>query len=219
VERDPSTTVRNSLPRGWTWGVFIPQGPRNATVVERPICVRKGNVSTLAAFFLPPNSPAAGTAVLKSKMRFFLRSSPDLRTTFLASGSSGLVAKRIFMRSTAVTLVRRSSASCLTSLAFAAAAEAAAASTVMTGAGALDLEGVYAAMLMLVDLETMVLIVLDERLAELGSGLLPVQESGPRAGVPDGAGAALTAAVAARAMMRVLNIVDMFAGLLELKAE
>jgi hypothetical protein len=95
----------------------------------------------------------------------------------------------------------------------------------------------------MMDLETMVLIVLEERLAALGSGLFPTQESGPRpddtvdagAGAaleerlaalgsglfptqesgprPDdtvGAGAALTIVVAARAMMRVLNMVDIF---------
>lgn len=56
------------------------------------------------------------------------------------------------------------------------------------------------------------LIVLAERVAALGSGLFPVQESGPRADVTEGAGAALTMVVAARARRRVLNMVDLFCG-------
>jgi hypothetical protein len=62
------------------------------------------------------------------------------------------------------------------------------------------------------DLETTVLIVLAERVATLGSGLFPVQESGPRADVTEGAGPALTMVVAAKARMRVLNMVDLFDG-------
>lgn len=202
--RVPSTTVRNSLPRGWTWGVFIPQALRVATVVDRPIAFRKGNVSIVAAFFLPPNSPVAGTALLKSKTRFFWRSAPVFRMSFLASGSSGLVVKRILLRSTAVTFVLRSSARAFTSFAFAAAAEAAAASMVWVG------DAVVEIVLLLLDFEMMVLIVLD--VAE-DLGPFPVHESGPRAEVTCGAGAALTIAVAARATMRVLTMVDIVAGL------
>lgn len=126
----------------------------------------------------------------------------------MASGSSGLVAKRILLRSTAVTFVRRSSARAFTSFAFAAAAEAAAASTVWIGVAVVVVE--VALLLLLLDgLERMVLIVLEARDAAEGLGPLPVHESGPRAEVTWGAGAAI--AVAARAMMRVLKMVDIVA--------
>lgn len=42
---EPSTRVRNSVARGCTWGVLIPQGSRKPTVVEIPRPVRMGKDS------------------------------------------------------------------------------------------------------------------------------------------------------------------------------